>query len=153
YAALARLARHSEASVVERDNIDGAIDTHRKMLAVWAENCPETFANRAALVEAEIARSEGRTLDAMRHYEEAIRSASANGFVHNEGLANELAARFHQARGFETVADVYLRNARSCFARWGADGKVCQLDETYPGLRQKRALSPSEGTIGTPVEH
>jgi hypothetical protein len=27
------------------------------------------------------------------HLGEAIRSARANGFVHNEGLANELAAR------------------------------------------------------------
>ena len=40
----------------------------------------------------------------MRLYEQAIRSARANGFVHNEALANELAARFYAARGFETIA-------------------------------------------------
>ena len=37
----------------------------------------------------------------MRLYEQAIRSAQANGFVHNEALAYELAARFYAARGFE----------------------------------------------------
>ena len=39
----------------------------------------------------------------MHLYEQAIRSARANGFVHNEALANELAARFYAARGFEKV--------------------------------------------------
>jgi hypothetical protein len=70
----------------------------------WAERCPENFENRAALVGAEIARIEGRELDAERLYEQAIRSARENGFVHNEALANELAARFYAARGFETIA-------------------------------------------------
>ena len=32
-----------------------------------------------------------------------------NGFVHNEALANELAARFYAARGFEKIAHAYLR--------------------------------------------
>ena len=40
----------------------------------------------------------------MRLYEQAIRSARANGFVQNEALAHELAARFYAARGFETIA-------------------------------------------------
>ena len=71
---------------------------------VWAANCPDNFENRAALVGAEIARLEGRELDAERLYEQAIRSARANGFVHNEALANELAARFYAARGFEKIA-------------------------------------------------
>ena len=37
---------------------------HHKQLALWADNCPENFENRAALVSAEIARIEGRELDA-----------------------------------------------------------------------------------------
>ena len=31
--------------------------------------------------------------------------------------------------------DLYLRNARYCYLRWGADGKVRQLEEMYPHLR------------------
>ena len=91
-------------------------------------------------------------LDAERLYEEAIRSAREHGFVQNEGLANELAARFYAARGFETIAEAYLRKARSCYLRWGADGKVRQLDQTYPHLRQEPASPRSDSTIGTPVE-
>ena len=48
---------------------------HHRQLEIWAENCPENFENRAALVGAEIARIEGRELDAERLYEHAIRSA------------------------------------------------------------------------------
>jgi len=81
-----------------------ALTAHQGQLEVWAENCPENFANRAALVGAEIARIQGRELDAERLYEQAIRSSRANGFVHNEALANELAARFYATCGFETIA-------------------------------------------------
>ena len=56
----------------------------------------------------------------MNLYEQAIRSARSNGFVHNEALANELAARFYAARGFEKIANVYLRDARR---RLSSDGE------------------------------
>jgi len=45
----------------------------------------------------------------MNLYEQAIRSAQANGFVHNEALAKELAARFYTACGFDQIAHLYLR--------------------------------------------
>ena len=52
-----------------------ALATRHKQLEIWAANCPENFENRAALVGAEIARLEGRELDAEHLYEQAIRSA------------------------------------------------------------------------------
>ena len=116
------------------------------------QNCPENFENRAALVGAEIARLEGREFDAERLYEEAIRSARANGFVHNEALANELAARFYAARGFEKIAHLYLQDARHCYLRWGADGKVRQLEQLHPHLRDASAPASPTTTIGAPVE-
>ena len=121
-----------------------ALAAHHRQLEIWAENCPENFENRAALVGAEIARIEGRELDAERLYEQAIRSARANGFVHNEALANELAARFYAARGFEKIAHAYLRDARYCYLRWGADGKVRQLDQLYPHLREEEPVARSD---------
>jgi PAS domain S-box-containing protein len=126
---------------------------HLAQLKEWAENCPSTFRDKYALAAAEFARVEGRELDAERLYEQAIRSARANGFVHNEALANELAARFYAARGFEKIANAYLRDARYGFLRWGADGKVRQLDDLYPQLRVEEPISGPAGTIGAPVEH
>jgi PAS domain S-box-containing protein len=130
-----------------------ALVAHYRQLEAFAENCPENFENRAALVGAEIARIEGREFEAMRLYEQAIRSSHTNGFVHNEALASELAARFYVARGFNLIAHAYLRKARFCYLRWGAAGKVRQLDELYPGLREDEPVPGPTSTIGTPVEN
>ena len=65
-------------------------------------------------------------------------------------FAHELAAQFYLARGLETAGYAYLRNARNCYDRWGAHGKVKQLDERYPRLREERTPAPS-ATIGPPV--
>jgi PAS domain S-box-containing protein len=152
YDALARAAQCDTASAGERARHLETLAAHHKQLEVWAENCPENFANRATLVAAEIARLEGRALDAMDLYEQAIRLARANGFVHNEALAYELAARFYAARGFEAFAHVYLRNARDGYLRWGADGKVRQLEQLHPHLRDAAILASATTTIGAPVE-
>ena len=69
---------------------------------------------------------------ALRLYEQAIHSAREHGFVQNEGLAHELAAQYCLARNLETAGYAYLRNARNCYDRWGAHGKVKQLDERLP---------------------
>jgi predicted ATPase/signal transduction histidine kinase len=152
YAALATAAASDSATPDERREHSEALAEHLKRLALWAEHCPENFANRAALVGAEIARLEGLELEAGRLYEQAILAARTQGFVQNEGLAYELAARFYAARGFEAFADLYLRRARHCFQQWGADGKVRQLVELYPRLRENEPALDSRGTSGAPVE-
>jgi PAS domain S-box-containing protein len=128
-----------------------ALAAHHGQLEIWAENCPENFENRVALVGAEIERVQGQPLKAEHLYERAIRSAFENGFVHNEALANELAAQFYLKRGIEKVAHSYLRDARHCYLRWGALGKVKQLDEGYPVIEERTSVH-STTTIGTPVE-
>jgi PAS domain S-box-containing protein len=153
YGALSHAAAWDSASPDQRQQHFEALAAHHRQLEVWAENCPENFENRAALVGAEIARIEDRELDAERLYEQAIHSSQTNGFVHNEALANELAARFYAARGFDTIAQAYLRKARYCYLRWGAAGKVRQLDELYPQLREEEPIPGPTSTIGTPVEH
>ena len=85
--------------------------------------------------------------------EQAIRSANANGFVQNEALANGLAARFYMARGFETIAYAYLRDARYNYLRSGAAGKVRQLDEWYPQLKAGEQAAAPTSTIRTAIEH
>jgi predicted ATPase/signal transduction histidine kinase/GAF domain-containing protein len=122
-------------------------------LELWAHNCPENYQNRYALISAEVARIEGRDVDAMRLYEEAIRSSREHGFIQNQGIAHELAAQFYAARGFDTIADTYLRHARQCYLRWGAAGKVRQLEQHYPHLREGTAHPGLDVTIETPQEH
>jgi GAF domain-containing protein len=152
YAALTMAALYERASADEQTGWRDLLTAHREQLCEWAENYPPTFADKHALVSAELARIDGRDLDAMRLYEEAIRAARENGFVENEGIGNELAARYYLDRGYETIGHAYLREARYCYLRWGADGKVRQLDQRYPNLHEERAPASSTATIGTPVE-
>ena len=148
YAALTVAALYDNASADEQQEWRELLTLHRERLREWAENFPPTFGDKLALVSAEIARVEGRVLDAMHLYEQAIQSARENGFVQNEALAHEVAARFYLARGFKTIADTYLRNARNCYERWGALGKVKQLDELYPHLHEERIPRFTSATIG-----
>ncbi len=153
YAALARAAYCNATSAHQQRPHLEALAAHHRQLESWAHHCPENFGNCTALIGAEIARIEGRPLDAEHLYEQAIRLARENGFIQNEGIAGELAARFYAARGLETIGQAYLRNARYCYLRWGADGKVRQLDEAYPHLRAEPSASPPATTIRAPIEH
>jgi PAS domain S-box-containing protein len=49
------------------------------------------------------------------------------------------------------VADIYLDEARDCYARWGAKAKVAQLDQGHPRVRQQAPLV-LKPTIEAPVE-
>lgn len=134
FAGLAFAGHHDEAPEAERPQHFAELAAHHAQLLSWAEAGPESFAHRATLLGAERARIEGREADAMGLYERAIDAAREQGYVQTEGMASELAARFHGQRGLKTIEAAYLRNARSCFSRWGALEKVAKLDR----LRSKR---------------
>src|SRR6266849_3392548 len=138
YAALTVAACYENASADEQQGWRELLTAHREQLREWAENYPPTFVDKHALVLAEIARLERRALDAMQLYEQVIQSAHENGFVQNEALAYEVAAWFYLARGFETIAHTYLRNARNCYER-------------YPRLHEERLPTSTTATIGTLV--
>jgi PAS domain S-box-containing protein len=151
YAALTMAACYDDASAKDQEELRALLTAHERQLRTWAENYSPTFADKHALVAGEIARIEGRDGDAMRDYEQAIRSANANGFVQNEGLAYEVAARFYALRGFDSIANAYLRNARYCYVRWGAYGKVRQLDRLYPHLTAAEGVG-STATVGSQIQ-
>ncbi len=150
--ALTLIALHPTASEAQRQASTRILQGKLKKLELWAENCPENYGNRYALVSAELARIEGRDLDAERLYEDAIRQAREHGFIQTEALANELAARFYAARGLETSAHAYLRNARYCYLRWGAGAKVRQLEQSHPFLREEPTSPGQTTTTAAPVE-
>lgn len=137
YGALARAAHHDEVPPEQRPDEYEALVAHHRQLTLWAENCPENFADRAALVGAEIARLDGDTITAEELYETAISAARDSGFVHNEALAYETAAGFYLGRGRTVVADAYLSEARACYQRWGAAGKVGRLERQHPRLLER----------------
>jgi PAS domain S-box-containing protein len=132
YDALTRAALYPDAAPAQQASYMTALVEHEQALRAWAEGCPENFAAKHALVAAEIARIEGRNADAARGYEDAIHLAKAGSLVPVEAIANDIASRFYRARGVASVAAMYLREAHACYACWGADGKVAQLERQHP---------------------
>jgi PAS domain S-box-containing protein len=151
YTALTVAALYEKASGDEQNRWREVLTAHEEQLREWAETYPPTFADKYALVRAEIARVERRDADAMRLYEQAVQSARESGFVQFEGLAHELAAGWYAARGSATAAHAHLQAARTCSMRWGAFGKVRQLDERYPELRRDSASPAQAETIDAPI--
>ncbi|WOD39082.1 EAL domain-containing protein [Nodosilinea sp. E11] len=119
-------------------------------LAQWASFAPSNHRHRWQLVAAEIARVEGRYLDAMAAYDDAIATARTHGFLQDEGLANELAARFYWAWGRDKLAQPYLHAAYHAYAHWGAKAKTQQLETLYPeALRPILSVLPPPGILST----
>lgn len=151
HAALSHAAACETATLTQRDRHVRELSRHHGRIAVWAATCPENFAGQDSLVGAEIARLEGRELQAQQLYEAAVTLSRAHGFVHNEAIASELAGRHYAALGLETNACAYLRNARDCYERWGAQPKVRQLDARFPLLCRRSPHEPVNATIDAPV--
>ena len=132
YGGLTLAARHQQASADEQPSLRAALAAEVDRLCSWADSCPENFRHRHLLLLAEQAHIEGRELDALPRYDEAIEAAARERFLPDEALANELAGRFHRRHGRERFASVYLRAARDLYRQWGAGAKVEALDEEYP---------------------
>jgi PAS domain S-box-containing protein len=130
YSALAIASYYSDAPQKQPEFWE-KLQNYQEKLKFWAENCPDNFLSKWALVAAEIARIEQKHQEAMYLYEQAIKSASENKFIQNEAIANELAAKFYLSQGFETIFNTYIQKAYTCYARWGATAKVKKLQEQY----------------------
>ncbi|WP_260854650.1 ATP-binding sensor histidine kinase [Paraburkholderia sp. BCC1884] len=153
YGALSHAACWHDANEAGRLFHANALIAHREQLEIWASHCPENFVNRAALVSAEISRIEGNIVEAERLYELAVQSARANGFVHNEAIACEVASRFYASRRLTEIADMYLRNARHAYVRWGAKGKLRHMDDRHRQLSQQSDNQAAASGIEASVEH
>ncbi|RFP61669.1 MAG: GAF domain-containing protein [Limnothrix sp. CACIAM 69d] len=120
----------------ERLELLALAEQHYASLSTWAENAPMNYQHKLDLVSAERHRFWGNILEAIDDYERAVAGAKANGFVQEEALANELAAKFYLDWGKEKIAATYMQEAYYCYARWGAKAKVIDLEQRYAQLLQ-----------------
>ncbi|EME69377.1 ATPase, partial [Paramagnetospirillum caucaseum] len=118
---------------------------HVDLLARRTASSPENYGCRLSLAMAEVARVDGDLSEAERLYEDAIALAQEHDFLHIEAMAFELASRFYRERKRVLIADTYLRKARDCYARWGALGKVRQMEAAHPQLMDKHDRSGAAG--------
>lgn len=149
YTSLTLVFHYLQAEETEKEKIWQKLESNQQSLKKWAEQCPENFLHQYLLVEAEIARLVGKGYEAIALYDRAIQAAKDNEFIHEEALANELAARFWMAQGKAEFAQIHFRRARQGYQIWGAQRKVEDLNEQYIqwfGLTEVDTLNNSLST-------
>ncbi|MGE5658821.1 MAG: AAA family ATPase [Actinomycetota bacterium] len=128
------------------------VEENQAKLYLWATEAPMNYLHKWQLVEAEKYRVLGNKLEAIEMYDRAIAGAREHGYIQEEALANELAAKFYLAWGKEKFAPSYMQEAYYGYARWGAKAKVAHLEQQYPQLltailQSHQGRITSEGTI------
>ncbi|AFY36418.1 ATP-binding sensor histidine kinase [Calothrix sp. PCC 7507] len=134
YAALTYLALFPTQPEAEQAQTLVEAQTHQTILHQWAENAPMNHLHKWYLVEAERYRVLGEKAVASEYYDEAIALAKTHQFIHEEALANELAAKFYLDWGKQRIAGEYMIEAYYSYIRWGAKAKVADLERRYPQL-------------------
>ena len=104
------------------------------------------------MLGAEIARLNGREWKRNSCYEEAIRSARSNGFVHNEAIANELAARFYIARGLKKISDTICAMRGTAMPAGAPMARFASSTEATPFCAAPRGRELSGVTFDAPFE-
>ncbi|MEK7991522.1 MAG: AAA family ATPase, partial [Thiotrichaceae bacterium] len=105
----------------------------QEKLDLYTQHCAANFEHKYLLVKAEIYRVvQNQPFEAMKYYDAAIKSASENGFIQAEAIANELAARFWFAINKPEFAKIYLKKAHHAYNKWNASAKVQILEKEYP---------------------
>lgn len=118
----------------EQEALRGKLTHSISRFVYFTQGCAENFGHKLRLLEAEHARIQGRSDDALSAYEDAIEQAHTQGFLHIEALAAQLCADFHLAKGRKRLAASYLRQARSAYARWDAQALVAHLEAKHSTL-------------------
>jgi predicted ATPase len=154
YASIARLSIYNNRSHKQQTQILKTIAKTQQKLKLWAKSAPSNYQHKYDLIAAERYRVLGQTKKANDRYDRAIAGAKKNGFVHEEALANELAARFCLESNQNNIAAVYIQEAYYAYARWGATAKVQDLEQRYgelltPIIQQQRSDSIHLSTLAS----
>lgn len=102
-----------------------------RKLRRWAKSCRENFLHKYLLVVAELARLKNKEKQAIFLYNQAIRLAGENGYIQDQALSNELAAKYCLALGQKEAAKTYMLNSYLRYKKWGAIAKANQLKKRY----------------------
>lgn len=103
-------------------------------IKTWAKHCACNFLHLKYIMEAEFARIAGKTYEAAELYDLAVHTARQNGFIRDEALANELAAKMYIERDKQKQGAFYMAESFRIYKLWGADAKVKNMAVKYGNL-------------------
>ncbi len=140
--ALALAAAYPPASGREKKVFWKKLKQLRKKFKLWSEHGPYNYRHKYHLICAEMANIKGKHAKAETWYDAAAAGASENGFIHEEAVAWECAAKFHLSTDRKKAAQKMAKAIR-CYRTWGARRKARDLENRYSDLP---GLADSAGT-------
>ncbi len=146
YYSLTLTALYPSVTTEEQETYWQVLARNQARFKTWARNCPDNYRHKYLLLSAEMARLAGRDRTAKVFYDKAITCANANGYIQNEALAHELAARYYLSKNLDMNASTHFLLARNGYLKWGATAKVKALDKQYPHLRAENRMLSSPST-------
>ncbi|WP_089129831.1 AAA family ATPase [Tolypothrix sp. NIES-4075] len=144
YDSLARLAAYPGSSDRAQKEILKKVAFNQEIMKHWANYAPMNYLHKYHLVQAEMTRVLDRLFAAEEFYEQAIQGARENGYIQEEALAYELAAKHYLTRGREKFAQTYIKEAHYCYELWGATAKVRDLETRYPQFFSQSSNTASQ---------
>ncbi|KAL7529302.1 hypothetical protein ACHAXR_002888 [Thalassiosira sp. AJA248-18] len=100
-----------------------------------AELSPWNFSNKVHLLEAELSSFEGKDQEAKSSYAAAMTSSRSSRFIHEHGLACELAGLHHIKAGQVETALHFLQVAKDSYTQWGSEMKVEAITQLMDRIR------------------
>lgn len=122
-------------------------------LKLWADSCPENFAHKYHLLNAELLRIEKYPLEIiLDQYDKAHDSVGTDNFIHMKAMGFECQALFWIERGNQLIAKAHMVEARNLYRQWGAEAKVSMLEEKYPDWFTHAVKDRVSHTLSSSVE-
>jgi len=131
---LIELAMISEKK--SRSNYEKKFSVLLKNFKKWGDFNKNHNYHRYLLLLAQYYRLQDNSKLLSNLYDQSISIAKDNGFLDEEAIANECAAKYYLSKGLKKIAGAYMVEARYCYEKWGAKAKVDQLNEKYSELLQ-----------------
>jgi predicted ATPase len=129
YAFLATTAHYASIPGKDRKKTLKNLGRRLRRMNKWTKTAYEGTMHKYLLMSAEMARLAGKHKQAVKLYDQAVKSAKENGIglLQYEAIACELAARYYLSQGEEKAAEGYIRDACRGYLKWGAIGKVKRI--------------------------
>ncbi|WP_392534047.1 AAA family ATPase [Nostoc sp. C117] len=140
YDSLVQLSVYIGSPESRQQEILDRVQANQDKIQKWAHHAPMNYLHKFYLVEAERHRVLNQNVEAMEDYDKAIALAKENGYINEEAIAHELAAKFYLSWGKQTIARIYMTNAYHTYSHWGAIAKVKDLEARYPQLIARRRI-------------
>ncbi|MBP9886782.1 MAG: AAA family ATPase [Leptospiraceae bacterium] len=148
YESLVLCALSSRVELNQKEEYIKHVKLNQKQMKEWTNSCPENFKHKYLLVEAELARVQGKFWKASKLYDEAIEDARKNEFLQNEAIANELCSNLFSEIGKTKIMRSYLLEAYYLYNRWGAVAKLNLLQNKYVDFFPKGNRRKSSSDLG-----